>query len=144
MRSVLHFFDKLEDGVRGSLSRVPILYAFIAGVGMVLFWRGVWHTADIFSLVFSDPSGAYYPLTSSQILDGPVSILVSIVLLLLTGLFVSTFIGNEIIISGLRGEKKIAEKTEGEVRGEIGSIARIERELRAISVRLEKIEKKIT
>ena len=143
MRSVLHFFDKLEDRVRGNLSRVPIVYAFIAGVGMVLFWRGVWHTADALSLIFSDPSEAYYSLTSAQLLDGPISILASMLLLLLTGLFVSTFIGNEIIISGLRGEKRIAEKTEGEVRTEVGAIARIERELRTISERLEKIEKKI-
>ena len=143
MKSVLYFFDKLEDRVRGNLSRVPILYAFIAGVGVVLFWRGVWHTADTLLLIFSDPSGEYYPLASAQVLDGPISILASVLLLLLTGLFVSTFIGNEIIISGLRGEKKIAEKTEGEVRGEVGAIARIERELRAISARLEKIEKKM-
>ena len=38
--------DKLEDHVRGFLSHYPIVYAFVGGIGVVIFWRGVWHTAD--------------------------------------------------------------------------------------------------
>jgi len=44
---VIDFFDKLEDVIRGHLSRYPIAYTLIGGVAIVLFWRGVWHTADI-------------------------------------------------------------------------------------------------
>mgnify|MGYP001577278569 CR=1 FL=1 len=95
------FFDKLEDRIRLALSHRPILYAFVGGVGVVLFWRGVWHTADLF-----------------PILTGPVSILISILILLATGLFVSFFVGDDIIIAGLKEEKKISDKTEEEIKKE--------------------------
>ena len=49
-KKVLNFFDKLEDKTRAGLSRVPFLYALLGGIGVVLFWRGVWHIADDFSL----------------------------------------------------------------------------------------------
>ena len=139
----LYFFDKLEDKVRGKLSHLPIVYAFWGGVGIVIFWRGIWHTADfIMEFLFS------YQLQDNTInlgdlpwWDGPLSILIGSTLLLMTGLFVSNFIGNEIIISGLRGEKKIAEKTEAEVKTETGTIGEIKREVLDISRRLAELEK---
>jgi hypothetical protein len=75
--------------------------------------------------------------------DGPFSLLLGAVLLLITGLFVSNFIGNEIIISGLRGEKKLTEKTEAEVRTETGAIAEIMEEVKKVAKKLEEIEKKL-
>ena len=144
MKSLARFFDRFEDRIRRRLSHFPIFYAFLGGIGIVLFWRGVWHTADAFMPYFLDSTGAWQPTTIFELLDGPVSILLSIILLLATGLFVSTFIGNEIIISGLRGEKKLDEKTEIEVRTETGAIGEIQAELKKISNRLEAIEKKIT
>ncbi|MCX6718865.1 MAG: hypothetical protein NTZ38_00600 [Candidatus Taylorbacteria bacterium] len=47
LKNILNFFDKLEDVVRAHLSRYPIAYTFVGGIAIVLFWRGVWHTADI-------------------------------------------------------------------------------------------------
>lgn len=143
MKGIIRFFDKLEDRVRGRLSRLPIWYALIGGVGIVLFWRGVWHTADVVSSVLSGPSGRYEIISRWQFWDGPVTAAIGITLLLATGLFVSNFIGNEIIISGLRGEKKLAEKTEAEVKTETGAIGEMRRELRNIAERLQNIEKKI-
>ncbi len=58
-------------------------------------------------------------------------------ILLLTGVFVSAFIGNRLIISGLSGEKKLAEKTEEEIETEEGQI----RELQST---LNRVEEKIT
>lgn len=118
-RKIIHFFDKLEDHVRGSLSHFPILYSFVGGVGVVLFWKGVWETAELFPSLF-----------------GPGSILLSVIILLMTGIFVSSFIGNEILISGLKSQKKIAEKTEEEVKVEESDITKIYK-------RTEKIEKDI-
>ena len=46
IKKILHFFDKLEDQIRGRLSKYPIVYAFIGGVGIVLFWRGVWGLSE--------------------------------------------------------------------------------------------------
>ena len=102
MQKITKFFDKLEDKIRGKLSHRPIIYAFIGGVGIVLFWRGVWLTADIFPF-----------------LNGPISIIISLILLLMTGLFVSFFIGHYIIFSGLKQEKKIEEKEEKEIEKEL-------------------------
>jgi len=135
------FFDKLEDKVRGRLSHFPIWYAIFGGIGIVLFWRGVWHTADYLMLL----ARAHTAMSSTDLAheiwwDGPLSILVGGAILLVTGLFVSNFIGNEIIISGLRGEKKLSEKTETEVRTEVSAIADIRDEVRKIS---EKLERKI-
>ena len=45
-RLIDSFFDKLEDVVRGKLSKHSIIYAFIGGSGIILFWRGIWHSAD--------------------------------------------------------------------------------------------------
>lgn len=140
--SVVHFFDKLEDRVRGKLSHWPITYAFTGGIGVVIFWRGVWHTMDfIMQKFFSlSTSEATVDLAGLPWWDGPLSLTIGSILLLLTGLFISNFIGNEILISGLRGEKKLTEKTETEVRTEAGVILNIKTELDDVSERLKKLE----
>ena len=127
-KRILNFFDKLEDRVRGYLSKRPILYTCIGGIGVVLFWRGIWHTADMIPF-----------------LTGPVSLAISTVILLVSGLFVSYFVGDMIIISGLKKEKKLFEKTEEEVAGEEADIelvntrlGRIEENLAHIAHELEK------
>ncbi|OGZ00697.1 MAG: hypothetical protein A3A43_00685 [Candidatus Liptonbacteria bacterium RIFCSPLOWO2_01_FULL_56_20] len=141
---VTRFFDRLEDRARRWFSHWPILYGVVGGVGVVLFWRGVWHTADFFSAFVFTLDGQLSTTDFPQIWDGLTSFLIGFVLLLATGLFVSNFIGNEIIISGLRGEKKLAEKTEVEVRTETGALAEIKEELKGIRKRLSAIEDKLT
>ncbi len=110
-KALIKFFDKLEDKVRIRLSHRAIFYAFIGGAATLLFWRGAWRTFDhienlggIFGILFSPE----------------VSLILSIVILLMTGLFVSVFIGERIIISGLKQEKKIFDKTEDEIKEEEG------------------------
>jgi hypothetical protein len=98
LHKMLHFFDKLEDRVRARLSRNPILYALIGGVGIVLFWKGTWETAELYPWLY-----------------GPASIVVGVIIMLATGLLVSFFIGDSIIISGFKREKKVAEKSEQEI-----------------------------
>ena len=95
VHKIVKFFDRLEDRVRSELSHYPIIYAFISGIGIVLFWRGVWDTADLFPFM-----------------TGPISLLLSLIILLVTGLFVSLFVGDNIIIAGIKRDKKIIEKTE--------------------------------
>lgn len=133
------FFDLLEDKVRGFLSHFPIPYAFIGAVGIVLFWRGVWHTADylMLRLRFMNASSSSIDLSNEIWWDGPLSILVACIILLITGLFVSNFLGNEIIISGLKGEKKISEKTETEVQTEVSTINQIKKELDQVAKKLK-------
>lgn len=118
MKEVVKFFDKLEDKIRGHLSHYPIVYALLGGIGVVLFWRGVWHIADDFNI----PSA--------------VSLIFGILLLLITGVFVSAFIGNKLIISGLNGEKKLEEKEQAEIETE-------EQQIRKLQSTLTRLEKKI-
>jgi len=123
--NIIKFFDKLEDKIRKRLSRHPIIYAFIGSVGVILLWRGVWLTADLFSL------------------SGFMSIVLGTIILLLTGLFVSFFIGEQIIISGIKEEKRIDEKTEDEVKKEEVSLRQIKRNLEEIEKEIKEINKKI-
>ncbi len=106
MNRVIKFFDHLEDKTRGRLSKHPVLYGFVGGTGIVMFWRGVWHITDWLT-------ANMHPLDS-----GLFSLLIGTIILLGTGLFVSFFIGDSILISGLRHEKKIIEKTEDEINKE--------------------------
>ena len=142
MKSIYNFFDKLEDKIRGKLINYPIFYAFLGGIGVVTFWRGVWSTIDFFTeIIFSFQQNIHIDINSLPWWDGPLSFLVGSVLLLSTGLFVFDFIGNQSIISNLKGEQKLAEKTELEVKSEGGTILEIGKEVKEISNRLDNIEK---
>ncbi len=123
LKKVVTFFDKLEDKIRIKLSHHPIIYACIGAVGVILVWKGVWETAE-----------------DVPLLHGPGSVLLGLLILLVTGLLVSFFIGDSILISGFRGEKKLAEKTEIEVREEEGALERVSAELEAIEERIETLQ----
>lgn len=123
LKKAVHFFDKLEDHVRERLSRMPILYTLIGGVAIVLFWKGVWDTAD------------------SLHINGPLAMLISIIVLLVTGLFVSFFVGDVIILSGLKKEKKVIEKAESEIQAETVTLQEIKEEMDQIRTLLETHEK---
>ncbi len=137
------FFDKLEDRVRGRLSRKPIGYAFVGGFGVVLFWRGAWHLIDMimfryFSIISLDAAEVY----ALPWWDGVASIALGSILLLMSGIFVSNFIGNEIIISGLRGEKKMVDKTEEELEEELDELAVIERDVKKIFRQISQLRRR--
>src|SRR3989338_1099755 len=76
-----------------------------------------------------------------EFMTGYVSILISTVILLLTGLFVSFFIGDELIIAGLKEEKKISEKTEEEINNEEMTLQELKKEIRLLTQKLGAIEK---
>lgn len=122
IKRIVRFFDLLEDWIRAHLSRYPLIYALIGGVGVVLFWRGVWHTADLF-----------------HFMTGPVSIAIAIVILGLSGILVSEFIGEHIIMTGLKGEKKLVEKTREEIAGEEEKIHHLEETLERVEEDLSEI-----
>ncbi|MDO8529215.1 MAG: hypothetical protein Q7S18_00935 [bacterium] len=145
LKEFLAFFDKFEDGVRKRLSHRPLFYAFIGGTGVVLFWRGIWHTMDFIMERYLAVSSINQSIDSNLSIwwDGPLSIVIGLVMLLMTGIFTSSFIGNEIIISGIRGEKKMVEKTELEMKSEAESMNEIKKEIKIISDRFEKIEQKL-
>jgi peptidoglycan hydrolase CwlO-like protein len=97
----------------------------LGGVGVVLFWRGVWYTADELNL------------------SGTSSVLFGTIILLISGVFVSAFIGNSIIISGLRGDRKLSEKTSEELESEDLKIKELQSSLDRVEKKLDHLEKDI-
>lgn len=113
-KKIFDFFDKLEDKVRGKLTRYPLIYSIIGSIAIVSIWRGIWVISDNLNMT------------------GWESLFGGIFIALLTGLMVSFFIGDNIIISGLNQEKRIDEKTEKEVREEEYLLFEIQRDIREI------------
>lgn len=128
---IVYFFDKLEDKVRMRLSRRSIIYAFIGGIGTVIFWRGIWHSADMLMQKGGFLGWFFYE---------PVTIIWASIVLLMTGLFVSNFIGERVILSGLKKEKKVTDKTGAEVDKEEEEIKSMREEIRQMSKDIEEIK----
>lgn len=104
MRKILNeihrVLDDIEDKARIKLVHHPLVYALIGSIGIVSIWRGIWHISDDWGV------------------SSWGSLIFGILITVLTGLFVSFFIGDNIIISGLNKEKRIDEKTEEEIHAE--------------------------
>jgi hypothetical protein len=128
-----NFFDKLEDSVRAHLSRYPVIYSIFGGIGVVLFWRAVWETAELLAGSNIYLAIFFYP---------PIQLLISIAGLLLTGLMVSTFIGDRIILSGLRHEKKLEEKTEELIEEEVITMKHLRNEIHDLKKDIEELKRK--
>lgn len=125
LKTIIEFFSKLEDKVRMKLSQYPILYALIGGIGVVLFWRGIWHIADDVGV------------------SSIISLVIGATILIVTGLFVSEFIGKRLIISGLIGEEKLAEKEEGEIETEESQLRNLQKTLNKLEKKLDHIDEEI-
>lgn len=125
MKVLFKFFDVLEDRVRAWLSRRPLLYGMIAGIGAVLYFRSIWYFADEIHL------------------GNTAGLLISLFILLITGSFVAHFVSNEVILSGLKKEKKLIERTETEVASEISTLTDIREELRSIRAEVNKINERM-
>ncbi len=134
IKKVVDFFDKFEDGVRGNLSRFPVVYTLIGSVAIVLFWRGIWHTADILQAKGGILGFLFYE---------PVSMIITVVILLATGLFVSYFIGDTILISGLKQQKKSADKTKKDIEEEEKEIVVLEEAILDIKKEMDEIKEEI-
>jgi len=100
---IKNFFDLLEDRIRNFLSLKPILYGVVGGVAIIIFWRGIWQTADLIHL---------NPVTST-IVSGVV-----------------------LLVSGLRQEKKIAERSESEIKHELDYLREIKSDIADIKKKI--------
>lgn len=135
MNALLHFFDKFEDHVRHFLSHYPLVYSLIGGSAVILFWRGVWKVADLLEKTGGE--------LGALVFSGVGSMVLGVVILMATGLFVSVFIGDSIIMSGIKKDKKLIEKTEIEIADETFNIKKVETELETINQKLDEHDKKV-
>lgn len=125
MKEPKSIFLSIEDKARKYFEQFPFIHAFLAGVGVILFWRGVWEIADINSL-------------------NPVwSIVIGVILLGAIGLFVHTFIGNAIIIKSVKKEIDIEKENKMEVKQVEKEIREDEITLNHLSAKLDSLTQKI-
>jgi len=103
MRPITKLFLTIEDKARAYFERMPFVQAFLAGVGVIIFWRGIWE--------WLDRSGVS-PLAS---------VIFGTLILGSVGVFVQTFIGNTIIIKEVKQEEKIEKKAIQKIEGEMGT-----------------------
>lgn len=137
-KKIYAFFDGLEDTTRGHLSRHPIAYSIFGSIFLVLLWRGIWHTADLLESEGGLLGFLFHPFISATWATWG---------LLAIGLFVSMFVGDMIIMSGLRKQKKVTEQTESEIleeeEEEETMLEHIEEHLTRIEAKLAKAENEI-
>ena len=123
MKRITSILLQTEEDARKYFERTPFLQAFIAGVGVIVFWRGVWEWLDGIHVS---------PFTS---------VVVGTLLLGGVGVFLQTFIGNTIIIKNVnqeeKKEKKIFEKIEGEVVGEDITLKQLSDKIDELSRKIE-------
>ena len=126
IKHVFKWFMRLEDEIRSHLSHYPVIYSLISGFAIVIFWKGIWDTA------------AMYPS-----LTGPILIAISLPILLVTGLFVSFFVTDKVLLTGLKKDEKIIKETETEMRQEEKIIYELAAEVHEIGREVHDIEEKL-
>jgi len=122
MKPITNIFLSIEDRARRYFEKMPFIQALVAGVGVIIFWRGIWELLD-----------------RTHVSPG-VSIVLGCLLLGAVGVFVQTFIGNTIIIKEVKQEEKIEKKAMQKMEGEVGTETVT---LAQLSAKLDMVMKKI-
>lgn len=125
MKIFKNTFLKIEEKARKYFEQFPFIHAFLAGVGVILFWRGVWEIADI------------------RQLSPTASIIWGVLILSGIGLFIHTFIGNAIIIKSVKHEIDLEKESRKEVREVEKEMTKEEITLAHLSTKLDDLSKKI-
>lgn len=120
-----NIFLSIESRARKYFERFPFIHAFLAGVGVILFWRGIWEVADRYHL---------HPI---------ISIVAGVIILVGIGLFIHTFIGNAIIIKNVKHEINIEKENRKDFSVFEKDIAKEEITLFHLSQKLDKLNEKI-
>jgi len=124
IKDIKKFIEYIEMKIRHTLSHWPIVYAFLGSIGVVLIWRGVWVIADDWNM------------------SGWISLFLGVLISVVIGLFVSFFVGDNIIISGIKKQKRTDEKTEDEIQQEGNTLIEIKKDLDEIKEDIIDIENK--
>jgi hypothetical protein len=113
---------KIEEKARKYFEQFPFVQAFLAGIGVIIFWRGIWEGLD---------ESGVSPIAS---------IILGVLILGAVGVFVQTFIGNTIIIKEVKQEEKDKSRILKEVAKEESTESA---SLAEISIKLDQIMKKM-
>ncbi len=118
-------FLKIEERARRAFEEYPFIHAFLAGVGVILFWRGVWEIADINNL------------------NPVVSIILGVLILGGIGLFIQTFIGNTLIIKKIKHEVEMEKENKKEVKQFEKEIIKEEITLNHLFTQINELKEKV-
>lgn len=113
----------IEDNARKFFERIPFIHALLAGIGVVLFWRGIWESADKMALD---------PLSSA---------LLGIALLGGIGLFIQTFVGNTIIIKSVKKEEQLEKTTVKKVQQEEITLLQLSQKIDELNSKIDNLNK---
>jgi hypothetical protein len=123
MSYLTNVFLRIEEKARKYFEKYPFIHAFLAGFGVILFWRGAWEIADMANI-------------------GPLaSVIIGCLMLGGIGLFIQTFVGNAIIIKSVEKEKQAEQKTEKEVKEEEVTLAMLARKLEKLEAKIDSLKK---
>ncbi len=125
MNYITNILLQIEERSRKFFERIPFIHAFFAGVGVVLFWRGVWHIADTIEL------------------PAVTSLIVGLLLLGGLGMFLHTMVGNAIIIKNVERDATLSTKTSNEIFEVEANLAQESLTLEALKTELTKIHDKL-
>jgi hypothetical protein len=125
MKHITSFLLRIESCSRNFFEQIPFIHGFLAGIGIVLFWRGVWHIADEIQL------------------SSVASLIIGSILLGAIGLFLHTLVGNAIIIKNVEKDTTTSKKTEKELLEVEANIQQEELTLQTLQKELDKIHKKL-
>jgi len=137
---IIKYFQNFEIYNRNFLVKHKYLYALLGGTGIILFWKGVWYMADSIKINGIDYFGENLGRIMMIIFSDTGSLILGLILMLATGVFVSEFIDDEIIISGIKKEKQIIDKSAEEI---INEEKKEEKILKELNERLIHIEKEL-
>jgi hypothetical protein len=126
-KKIINYFDKLEDRTRSRLSRSPVVYAMVGAFGIALFWYSITELAAAVPFMNQWHALPWF--------------IFSLLLLLVSGVFVSYFVGDQIIMSGIRGEKKMIEKSGEEIVKEEKDIAQVLDKLEDLEQKIDELAK---
>lgn len=136
-----NIFKKFEDKVlkiqlknRAFLSRHKFIYSLLGATGVVLYWRGVWHTVDIL-----ESWGGWYSFIFSSV----GSLVLGVLILSFGGILVQELIGTDTIVSGLKKQKRDIDKTVEELIKEEATHKQEKELIKEMDLHLHKIDKRL-
>jgi len=140
MKALFIFLKTTGKKLQRALRRHPLVYAFVGGVGIVLFWRGVWYLTDFLVFAILVPRDQLGAIDWTGGIDGGISLVLGIALLLSTGLFVSEFLSGQVLMAEGKEEERLAKETEEGIKKESSELPSIEEGLQHIEEEIKNLK----